>query len=141
MSASLSHEIKAIPGRGNALVATRLIREGELIFTEKPSMWHSRSTCEGFCSSCGKLFIVPDAPASGLAATLPAKTVRCNHFRHRTIDKDTGSSNNGVSNCCTASYCSVSCRDEAELSGHRWVCGEIFVERYKVCNLSILRNI
>ena len=132
MPAPALHQITAIPGRGNALVATRLILKGELIFTEKPSMWHSRSTSEGFCSSCGKLIIKLPVPVEGIPATLPLLLIRCNHFRDRCKDSVTGRMNDGISNCCTASYCSTDCRDEAERSGHRWLCGESFVKRFKV---------
>ena len=129
MPPGVLHEITAIPGRGNALTATRLILKGETIFVEKPAMWHSRSTSEGFCSSCGKLVVAASDEDPSKSSVV---RIRCNHFRNRSIDSITGSSSDGASNSCAASYCSLECRDAAEFSGHKWLCGEKFAERYKV---------
>ena len=129
MPPGVLHEITAIPGRGNALTATRLILKGETIFVEKPAMWHSRSTSEGFCSSCGKLVVAASDEEPSKSSVV---RIRCNHFRNRSIDSITGSSSDGASNSCAASYCSLECRDAAEFSGHKWLCGEKFAERYKV---------
>lgn len=48
-------QITAISGKGNAIIAKILIKKGELIFSEKPAIWHSTNKCDGFCSNCGKL--------------------------------------------------------------------------------------
>lgn len=129
MPPGVLHEITAIAGRGNALTATRLILKGEVIFVEKPAMWHSRSTSEGFCSSCGKLVVAVSDEEPSKSSVV---RIRCNHFRNKSIDTVTGSSSDGASNSCAASYCSLECRDAAEYSGHKWLCGESFAERYKV---------
>jgi hypothetical protein len=47
-------QITPIPGKGNAIIATTLIKKDELIFSEKPAIWHSANQCSGFCSNCGK---------------------------------------------------------------------------------------
>lgn len=128
MPANVSYEIKAVPGRGNALVATELILKGEVIFTEKPSIWHSRSTSKGFCSSCGKLILL-DASAIDESS---AGHIYCNNSRSRGGESNTDSLKDGIKTSCIASYCCDLCRDDAELSGHRWLCGEAFVKRYEV---------
>ena len=131
MPGSIPYEIKAVPGRGNALVATELILKGQIIFTEKPSIWHSRSTSKGFCSSCGKLILLEAVNAA--AAT---GNIHCNSSRNRGGESNTDSLIDGIKTSCIASYCCDLCRDDAELSGHRWLCGEAFVKRYEVGNQS-----
>ena len=128
MPATASYEIKAVPGRGNALVATELILKGQMIFTEKPSIWHSRSTSKGFCSSCGKLILL----LASAVDEVPVGHIYCNHSRNRGGESNTDSLKDGIKTSCIASYCCNACRDDAELSGHRWLCGEAFVERYEV---------
>lgn len=128
MPANVSYEIKAVPGRGNALVATELILKGEVIFTEKPSIWHSRSTSKGFCSSCGKLILL-DASAKDESS---AGHIYCSNSRSRGGVSNTDSLKDGIKTSCIASYCCDLCRDDAELAGHRWLCGEAFVKRYEV---------
>ena len=137
------HEIVAIPGRGNALVAAQLIRKGEVIFTEKPSIWHSRSKSEGFCSTCGKSIRKqgPNCDAQSVSFDIircsqSQRSSRCVNATSRSIGGSSisdGSSNSSYNQyCCQSSYCSIFCRDKADYDGHRWLCGEASAERYKV---------
>ena len=109
-------------------MATELILKGQVIFTEKPSIWHSRSTSKGFCSSCGKLILL----LASAIDEVSAGQIYCNHSRNRGGESNTDSLKDGIKTSCIASYCCNVCRDDAELSGHRWLCGEAFVERYEV---------
>ena len=143
MQSVVLHEIVAIPGRGNALVAAQLIRKGEVIFTEKPTIWHSRSKSEGFCSTCGKSitkqrpnydaeFVVSDI----IRCSQSQSSSTCINVRSRSIGGSSscdGSSSSSYNKyCCQSSYCSIFCRDKADYDGHRWLCGEASAERYKV---------
>lgn len=141
MSVSALHEIVAIPGRGNALVATRLILKGELIFTEKPSIWHSQSKSEGFCSSCGKLIPLSnrenghDTVSVLLPVIRSSSSEKCNTATERT----TSNSGSGIGtrdshdrNCGKLSYCDTVCRDKADIDGQGWFYGDASEDRYKV---------
>jgi hypothetical protein len=158
---SSSFAITAIPGRGNGLLATRLIHKGELIFTEKPAIWHSRSKTDGFCSSCGKLIQRESvrchsacAASDGTSSNGNSNSNSNSNCNNDSSDKSNSSSssnsnkansNNSNSNDsnrnnasdssnnnCQAVYCSSKCRDNDDFCGHRWLCGDGAAAKVKV---------
>ena len=138
MSSSLLYTIIALPGRGDGLIASRLIQKGEVIFTEQPAIYHSRSKSEalGFCSYCGMLI---SSRHCGMEYGIdePSTAIQCKNAHGRNSNNSTGSSSSSSSSGCSgsnclSSYCSINCRDLGDFEGHRWLCGDTYVDRYKV---------
>jgi hypothetical protein len=107
------YSINAVEGRGNALVASRLIHAGELIFTENPWSWSERNPdtdailrCTSFCYNCGRPLSDPSY------------------------------------NCgCGVRYCSDVCqRADMDVNGHSWLCESVKSKAMDDLNRTLFAN-
>jgi len=95
---------------GNGLIANRVIKKGEEIFSETPWVWSAKTVdcLDSYCAQCGKSIIAVTQPAvddvnSSSLSSCPNRTCTC-----------------GSTSC--ARFCSKPCLDEAESQGCLFLC-------------------
>lgn len=97
-------KVAAIEGKGNGVIATRFIKENELLFVEKPLFknCHRTERYGEFCLWCCRSNISHNVHFNNVQSHL-STCLKCD--------------------VCTAIYCSEKCRQLSRDSGHQWLCG------------------